>query len=439
VIAAVRRTLLTVCTVAAIAPVLPAQSTAPQSVTLADAILLAEGASPQMVQARGSLRSAELGVRTQFWQYIPRLTFPASAALNMSSGQSRLDPVTNEIISGNRTDPSFSIGAQASLTIFDGFARSHNMRSARASETVADIGVVTARFQSELSVTNAFFDALAASEVLVVNQAAVERAQQQLAVASARLQSGAGQRTDSLTALVQLGQARQQLLSSQAALATNEATLGRLVGTDGRVSAIDDPSFYSQPIILDTTSVRQEALRSAPGIRTAQANLVSAEASLRANKAAYWPTISANARSDWTASKQNDYKFQPRRSLGITMSFSPWTSLQRETQIENAAIQVDNRVATLEDQRLQISSQLTQQYAALGNARESIEVAGISVQAADENVRVTEQRYRLGVATIFELMQAQEQKTQAEVNEIQARFSYIRAKAQIESLVGRKL
>ena len=36
-------------------------------------------------------------------------------------------------------------------------------------------------------------------------------------------------------------------------------------------------------------------------------------------------------------------------------------------------------------------------------------------------------------------MQAQEQQTQAEVNEIQARFSYIRAKAQIEALVGRAL
>ena len=418
---------------------LGAQAAMPTSVTLADAVALAEGASPQMVQARGSLRSAELGIRTQLWQYIPRLTFPMTAALNLSSGQSRLDPVTNEIISGNRTDPSFTFGAQASLTIFDGFQRSHNMRAARATETVADIGLVTARFQNMLSVTNAFFDALAASEVLAVNEAAVGRAEQQLAVASARLQSGAGQRTDSLTALVQLGQARQQLLSAQASLATSEAALGRLIGSDGRVSAIDDTAFYAQPILLDTASVRSEAMLSAPGIRTAEANLLSAEASLRANRATYWPTISANARSDWTANKSNDYTFEPRRSLGITMSFSPWTSFQRETQIENAAIQVDNRIATLEDQRLQISSQLTQQYAALGNARESIEVAGISVQAADENVRVTEQRYRLGVATIFELMQAQEQKTQAEVNEIQARFSYIRAKAQIEALVGRSL
>lgn len=416
-----------------------AQQVAPAQVTLADAIQRAGGISPQIISAQGQVRSAELGVRTQLWQYIPQLTFPLSADLNLSSGRSRLDPVTQEIISGNRTIPSFSVGARASLTVFDGFQRSHNMRAARAQEASADVGLVSARFQNTLSVTNAFFDALAAGEVLKVNMAAVDRAEQQYRVATARLQSGAGQRTDSLSALVQLGGARQQLLSAQANLATSEAALGRLVGSDGRVAPVDDPEFYVQPVLLDTASIRVEALAGAPTVAAAEASLAAAAAQLRARKSTYWPTLSVTASSIWTGSKDNSYEFEPRRALGISLNFSPWTSFQRETQVEQAAISVDNAEATLRDQRLQLSSQLTQQYASLANARESIDLARVSVQAADENVRVTEQRYRLGVATIFELLQAQEQKTQAEVNEIQARFSYIRAKAQIEALVGRKL
>jgi outer membrane protein TolC len=91
------------------------------------------------------------------------------------------------------------------------------------------------------------------------------------------------------------------------------------------------------------------------------------------------------------------------------------------------------------DQRRQIAASLTQYYAALANARESIDVARVSVQASEENVRVTSERYRLGVATVFELTQAQEQLTSAQVNEVNARFSYIRAKAQIEALIGRTI
>ena len=48
-------------------------------------------------------------------------------------------------------------------------------------------------------------------------------------------------------------------------------------------------------------------------------------------------------------------------------------------------------------------------------------------------------RYRLGVATIFDVLQAQEQLTSAQVSEINARFSYLRAKTQIEALIGRRL
>ncbi len=410
-----------------------------ERITLAEALSRSELVSPSVVQATGSVRSAELSVRSSHWQYLPQITFPVGANLTASSGQSRLDPVTGEVISGNTSNLSYQFGARASYTLFDGFGRTHDLRAAQAREIAADANLISARFQNALQVTNAFFDALASQELLRVNQAAVDRAEQQLDVATARLQAGAGQRTDSLTALVQLGQARQQLLQAQATLATNEANLGRLVGVEGRVGAIEDSAYYRQPVILDTVGIRREAELSSPAVRTAMANLEAQKATLRSQKSSYWPTVTADASNIWTAQRSSDYEFIGRRQLNLGLSFSPWTSLQRETQIENAAIAVDNAEASLADQRRQISASLTQYYAALANARESIEVARISVQASEENVRVTEQRYRLGVATVFELTQAQEQLTSAQVNEVTARFSYIRAKAQIEALIGRTL
>jgi outer membrane protein TolC len=425
--------------VLALAGGLPLGAQAVERITLAEALRRSETASPSVVAAQGSLRSAELQVRSNYWQYIPTVTFPIRADLNLSSGESRLDPVTNEVISGNTTNPSYSVGAQANYTIFDGFGRTHDLRAAQAREVAADANLISARFQNTLQVTNAYFDALANQELLRVNEAAVDRARQQLAVASARMQAGAGQRTDSLTALVQLGQARQQLLQAQATLATSEANLGRLTGIDGRVGAVDDSAFYAQPALLDTTGIRREAELSSPAVRASESNLTASLAALRSQKSNYWPTINANAQNIWTANKSSDYELVGRRSLSLQFLFSPWTSLQRETQIENAAIAVDNAEASLADQRRQIAASLTQYYASLANARESIEVAQISVQASEENVRVTEQRYRLGVATVFELTQAQEQLTSAQVNEVTARFSYIRAKAQIEALIGRTI
>ncbi|HQW66944.1 MAG TPA: TolC family protein, partial [Gemmatimonadales bacterium] len=267
----------------------------------------------------------------------------------------------------------------------------------------------------------------------------VLRAEEQLKVATARLRSGAGQRTDSLTALVTLGQTKQNRLTAQANLANAEATLGRLVGFEQRVAAVNDSAFYQAPTLPDTSALRGEAMAMAPGLRASTANLTAAKAQLSQQKSAYWPTLNVSASNNYNASKLNDYTLEARRQLLIGFTIQPWTNYTRETQVENQSIAVDNAEASLADQRRQISAQLTQNFASLANAKEAIEVAKASVQASQENVRVADQRYKLGVMTIVELLQIQEQLTQAEVNEIQARFTYLRTKAQIEALVGRRL
>ena len=412
---------------------------APTAITLAEALRRTEEVTPSVVSSRGSVRSAEMAVRQAKWAFVPTITATPQANLQMNSGQSRVDPITGAVVSGNTTNPSYGMNLSARLPLFDGFARNHSLKATRAREDAADANYVTSRFQAALAVTNAFFDALANRELLQVSAAAVARAEEQLKVATARLRSGSGQRTDSLTALVTLGQARQNRLQAQANLANAEASLGRLVGVDQRVAAISDSAFYLAPAALDTTALRSEATATAPAIRSSEASVRAAQAQLRQQKAAYFPAIDLSASSNWNAGKTNDYTLEGRRQLLLGFSVTPWTNYSRETQVENQSIALDNAEATLADQRRLVSAQLTQNFASLANAQEAIEVAKSSVQASQENVRVAEQRYKLGVMTIVELMQIQEQLTQAEVNEIQARFTYLRTKAQIEALVGRRV
>src|SRR5690606_2336291 len=136
--------------------------------------------------------------------------------------------------------------------------------------------------------------------------------------------------------------------------------------------------------ILDTASVRREAELASPAVQASMASLDASRAALKSQRSNYWPTVTAQASNIWTAQRSSDYELIGRRNLNLGLSFSPWTSLQRETQIENAAIAVDNAEAQLADQRRQISAALTQNYAALANAREAIEVAQISVSASEE-------------------------------------------------------
>lgn len=416
-----------------------AQQPAPRTVTLEQALQMAENISPQIVSAKGSVRSAELGVRTAIWAFIPQIQLTPQASIALSSGKSRLDPITQEIISGNQSIKSFGVNLSGSVTLFDGFARNNQLKAARAQQYSADATLTSQRFALASTVTGAFLDALQNRELLSVSQGAVDAAQQQLNAAVARLQAGSGQRTDSLNFAVTLGQAQLNLLNAQATLVTTEAILGRYIGVAGRVAATDDPSFATSPAMVDTSTIRSSAQSSSPAVKTAEAAVTSAQASWKAAKAVYWPTLSLSAGSNWVANEFSNYSLDPRRTLNLQLSVSPWSSLRNETNIEQRSIAIDNAEANLTDLKLSVDAQVTQYLATLANVQQQFAVTHASVVAATENLRVTNERFRLGVATIIEVITAQQSLTQAQVNEVTARFSYLRTKAQLESLVGRKL
>jgi outer membrane protein len=111
----------------------------------------------------------------------------------------------------------------------------------------------------------------------------------------------------------------------------------------------------------------------------------------------------------------------------------------REQNQVTASVARDNAEAVAADTRRQVNAQLTQQVAAMTTAYAKIDIARSNVAAGTEDVRVQNERYRVGAATILDLLTSQAALTQAEQNLVQARFDYLIARAQVEALVGHEL
>ena len=88
---------------------------------------------------------------------------------------------------------------------------------------------------------------------------------------------------------------------------------------------------------------------------------------------------------------------------------------------------------------LGLDASLTQQLTALDAASAQIDVARTTVAAAQENLRMQRERYRLGASTIVDLLTAETTLNQAETGLVQARYNYLIARAQLEALVGHTL
>jgi outer membrane protein TolC len=239
--------------------------------------------------------------------------------------------------------------------------------------------------------------------------------------------------------VVQLGEARLSLANEAAQLARSEATLGRRLGLGGRVSAADDPLLAAPPEAIDTAALRAEARSRAPAVRRAEASVRAAEGSVAAARSGWWPQLNLSAGYTYSGNRINDYALFNTRNATIGIRWPLFNRFQRDLQIAQSQATADAERAREEDARRQVEADLTTQFAALEAARQRIELTQLSVRAAQADVAVALERYRLGSINITELNAAESGLTRAEEAAVTARFDYLRARAQIQAILGRTL
>ena len=421
---------------AGLSPRLQAQE---RAVTLDEAIRLAERVQPLVVRAAGDIQTAAAQRRSAWGSYLPTLSASSSANTFTSEGPSRVDPVTGQLLSGNTSNRSLNTSLSASVDLFTGFRRGAEMSAARAGQSAAEASYVDARFQQALATTDQFLDALATEQLVRVREASVRRAEEQLKTAIAKLSAGSATRSDSLRSRVTLGNAQLELIRARTDLATAEAGLARLIGEVGRVKAVDDSAFYRVMEMPDTAALRAEAEARSPRIQSAAAGADAARAGLKASRSAYWPSLSLSANTAWNASRSSDYDLFNQRQLSLGLRWSLFDGFARELAIAERSAGLDVAEATAADERRAVAAELTARLAELSAAGTQIEITLTSVVAAEEDLRVQQERYRLGASTIVDVLTSQEALNQAEVDVVVARFDYLRAKATLEALIGRAL
>ena len=430
---------LVVVSLVAVTRVAGASAQEPPVVTLPEAIRRAARVQPAMVRAAADVETASAQRRSALGAYLPRLTASSSGSEFFSEGQARIDPVTGQPTSGDSRSRSYSTSLSASVDLFTGFRRGAEMRAARAGQAAAEASLIDAQFEQALTTTNQFLDALAAAQLLRVRESSVRRAEEQLKTAVAKLRAGSATRSDSLRSLVTLGTARLDQITTRTQLATAEAGLARLIGEPGRVRAADDSAFYRVMPVVDTQALRTEAESRSPRIQSAAANAAAARSSARASRSSYWPSLTLGANTGWNAAQASDYQWLDQRQLSLSLRWNLFDGFERELSIAQREADVDFAEATAADARLEVQAELTTRLAELDAARARIDITQTSVAAATEDLRVQQERYRLGVSTIVDLLTSQEALNQAEVDVVNARFDYLRAKAQLEALIGRTL
>ena len=411
-----------------------------RKISLDEAIRLAQQNSPLAIQAEGTERTSKAARVSAIGAILPSASLSAGRVIQFGGGQTRTNQNGEEVAIASA--PTNSTGLSLNMTLFDGGQRLYNLRTAKSQIDAAEANRVAVKYNVALNVKQQYYAVLAAIESEDAARLQMAQANEQFKTSIAKVRAGVATRSDSLRGVIQVGNAQLALINAQSNKEAADASLTRLVGSEVPVTA--DPKSLQENMAALPDSAELAALaKNGPAVEQARASLDAAEESRKASKATYLPSLSASysrtgSGTDPRFGLGND-PFAYNGRLSFSLSYPIFNNFQREEQVVRAKVAEVNAQATLRDTQLGAQESLTQYIGALRGASQRVAVQVASVAAAEEDVRVQQQRYNIGASTLLDLITSQAALAQAQQALIQARYDYRIARAQLEALVGREL
>lgn len=412
---------------------------APTPVPLEQAIAMAQRNSPAAIQAKGLAREDRAAVRAATGALLPNITATAGRVIQYGTATTRINSNGEQV--SVATKPTNSNGLSFNLQLFDGGQRLYALRAARANVTAADVSALGAAYTIELNVKQQYYNVLAALEGEDAANVQLQQAQEQLKFSIAKVKAGVATRSDSLRGIVLVNNAQLALITAQSNLSTANAALTRLVGSDTPITA-DTTSLHETMGALPDSAVLVSLAEEGPAVRQARANLAAAKQLRAASKTSYLPTLNANYSRSGSGTGNFGFGSEPftyNGRLTFSASYPIFNGFQREEAVVRADVAEDIAKSQLRDAQLAATSSLAAYIGSLRGAAQRVAVQQATVAAAEEDLRVVQQRYNIGASTLLDVLTSQTTLAQARSALISARYDYRIARAQIEALIGRDL
>ena len=400
-----------------------------QSLTLGDIVDLALRNNPATRISWENARAAAAAYGSRKGAYFPTIDGEITGT--------RLKTVATQ---GRAAVQQTTYGGSLTLTylLLDFGGRSGNVEAAKQALIAAD-WTHNATIQSVvLQVEGAYFDYMATKALLAAQRTTVEEARTNLAAARERHRVGLGTIADELQAKTALSQAQLDAETTEGTLQTARGALAVSMGLPANLPYDISQPAGSPPLSIVADSVDTliaRALQSRPDLAAAEADSAQARADVSAARAARLPSLQLTGTGARTYLKSlpnggNSYTVSLGLSIPIFAGFSrAYNQMLAESQAQAAA-------ARLDQVRQQVIFDVFSSYHTLLTATRRVSTADDLLASAQESEQVALARYRAGVGTVLDLLAAQSALASARAQQVQARWIWQTAMAQLAHDTG---
>lgn len=359
--------------------------------------------------------------------------------------QSAYLPTLDGRLSLNRTHAATENSTQASsaLTLswllYDSGARAAGLENARQVLSAA-ASTLDASVQSVfLSALQSYYNAQAARATLSAAREAEKAGQASHAAAEVRYTVGTGTPADRLQAKTAWSQATLNRIKAEGVLRTAYGTLASVMGLEASQPLQLDSIQENMPEATfehDVDALIAEARQRRPDFKAAEAQVHAARANIDVARASGQPTLSLSAGPAWQDTRGRSDITSHSSTIGLTLSLPLFSGFDTTYSIRAAQARAEVAGAQRDAVRQQIALDVWTAYQNLNTATQALRATIDLLASAEQSERVALGRYKAGVGTILDVLNAQSALAAARLQGIQARLDWNVSRAALAKAMG---
>lgn len=348
--------------------------------------------------------------------------------------------VREERTLGDLDRTSKSLSLSGSMQVGD-LSQWFDYQAARAARQGAQLDVIESEQDLVYAVKMAYYAYLAAVQNVSVQEDAVKRSEEQLKLIESKYELGSASLSDVLKQKVLYGEDQLSLLSAQNAVTNTRAGLAYTIGVDPAGNVDFSTEFSTASYDGSLENAIRFGVEHKPGLQSARKQERASVNALRARRADYLPVFSLFGGISWDEGSSGftaTSTLSGRTStVGFEVTWNLFDGFARERALASAKVDKNNASAYRVDTRNLVVSEIKTAYLEIRQREKQKAVAEENVAAADEDMKITQEKYNLGAATILDLLNAQVSLKNAQVSLIGAGFDLNLAIALLENAMGK--
>ncbi|MGZ5007962.1 MAG: TolC family protein [Methylobacter sp.] len=407
-------------------------STGTMAESLEDAWNSAINNNHQIKSAKADTSASEQQLHSAEGQRLPDINV-SSAYTQFSetpAAKTRIDGQTAQF----NTAQAGSVKAQAiaSVPIFTSGRISHNIDAAEASLQAVQANEITSVLNIKMQVAEAYIEVLRMESALQVAQSHADSLDLHIKDVNNLFEQGIVARNDALAANVELANARQLVVQAGNRLDIAKARYNRLL--DRNLG--DDVKLAHQfPEMPQGTlnDLSGNALKQRSELVTLTQQIESLEQQAKSVKAGLLPQVAVNGGYQYQENRYQAFEGMWMANVGMDWKLFDGSSGHRGDAITRQAIALKEQ---RDDLAGMIGLQVRQAWLDIQETEKRIAVTRQAIEQADENLKVTTDRYQQGLSTNTDVLKAEDLRTTTHDNLNNATYDAALAALRLRRAVG---